>query len=105
MEERLVESADTLVEEAAGASEFSVRPELPERAQWTPLGVELTEERRRREVAEGERDELAARLVAPEGARGIPQRAAGNTEGAKPAQPRGALRRPSGPPGGVGGKG
>jgi hypothetical protein len=83
VEERLVESADTLVEEAAGASEFRVRPELPERAQWTPLEVELTEERRRREVAEGERDELAARLVAPEGARGIPQRAAGKAEGGK----------------------
>ena len=83
MEERPVESADRLVEKAAGASGFRVSPELPERAQST-LEEELTEERRRREEAEGGRYELAARLAAPEGARGIPRTAAGDAEGEKP---------------------
>jgi hypothetical protein len=59
------ELADRLVEEAAKASEFRVRLELTERAEST-LRAELEGESRRREQAERERDELAARLAALE---------------------------------------
>ena len=67
------ELADRLVEEARRAEEARVRLELSERAQST-LEAELAEERRRREVAERdredaqrERDELRRRLEAPRG--------------------------------------
>ena len=58
------ELADRLVEEAARASEFRVRLELSERAQST-LEEDLAAERRWREEAERERDELRRRLEAP----------------------------------------
>jgi len=74
------ELADRLVEEAAKASEFRVRLELTERAEST-LRAELEGESRRREQAERERDELAARLAALEEARGAPQTAAEDAEG------------------------
>jgi hypothetical protein len=51
------ELADRLVEEAARASEFRVRLEISEKAQST-LEEELAGERRRREAAERERDDL-----------------------------------------------
>jgi hypothetical protein len=57
------ELADRLAEEAARAAEYRVRLELTEQAQST-LELEFAEERRRREEAERERDELAARLEA-----------------------------------------
>jgi hypothetical protein len=74
------ELADRLVEEAAKASEFRVRLELTERAEST-LRTELEGERRRREEAERERDELAARLAALEEARESPQTDAEEAEG------------------------
>jgi len=74
------ELADRLVEEAAKASEFRVRLELTERAEST-LREELEEERRRREGAERERDELAARLAALEKAPEAAPAAAGEAEG------------------------
>jgi excisionase family DNA binding protein len=58
------ELADRLVEEARRAEAARVRLELSERAQST-LEAELAEERRRREVAEREREELRRRLEAP----------------------------------------
>ena len=51
------ELADRLAEEAARAAEYRVRLELTEQAQ-TSLEEELATERRRREEAERERDEL-----------------------------------------------
>jgi chromosome segregation ATPase len=51
------ELADRLAEEAARAAEYQVRLELTEQAQ-TSLEEELATERRRREEAERERDEL-----------------------------------------------
>jgi hypothetical protein len=57
------ELADRLVEEAARASEYRVRLELTERAQST-LEDELVAERRSREAAEKERDELRSQLEA-----------------------------------------
>ena len=74
------ELADRLVEEAAKASEFRVRLELTERAEST-LRVELEDERRRREGAERERDELAAKLAVLEEARESPQTAAEDAGG------------------------
>jgi Helix-turn-helix domain len=68
------ELADRLVEEAARASEFRVRLEISERAQST-LQEELAEERRRREEAERERDELRRRLEPPREAPVAPQTA------------------------------
>ena len=56
------ELADRLVEEAARAAEYRVRLELTEQAQST-LEAELNAERVRREQAERERDEMAARLA------------------------------------------
>jgi hypothetical protein len=50
------------VKEAAKASEFSVRLELSERAEST-LREELAEERRRREEAEREREDLRQELA------------------------------------------
>jgi hypothetical protein len=69
------ELADRLVEEAAKASEFRVRLELTERAEST-LRAELEEERRRREGAERERDELAAQLAALQEPARVPETAA-----------------------------
>ncbi len=57
------ELADRLAEEAARAAEYRVRLELTEQAQST-LESEFAEERRRREEAERERDELRTRLEA-----------------------------------------
>ncbi len=92
------ELADRLVEEAARASEFRVRLELAEKAQST-LEEELEDERRRREEAERERDELAARLGALEESRESPQTAADAPEGSEPRPATGgaqeaAQRRP-----------
>jgi hypothetical protein len=53
--------ADRLAEEAARAAEYRVRLELTEQAQ-TSLEEELATERRRREEAERERDELREEL-------------------------------------------
>jgi hypothetical protein len=68
------ELADRLVEEAARASEFRVRLELSERAEST-LREELAEERRWREEAERERDELRQELFARREPRESPQTA------------------------------
>jgi hypothetical protein len=57
------ELADRLVEEAARASAYRVRLELSEKAQST-LEEQLAEERRRREEAEHERDDLRRELYA-----------------------------------------
>ena len=57
------ELADRLVEEAARASEFRVRLEIAETAEST-LRQELAEERRHREEAERERDDLRRELYA-----------------------------------------
>jgi hypothetical protein len=57
------ELADRLVEEASRASEFRVRLEISEKAEST-LREELAEERRRREEAERERDNLRRELFA-----------------------------------------
>lgn len=74
------ELADRLVEEAARASEFRVRLELTERAEST-LREELDAERVRREQAERERDDLAARLAALEEARESARTGAEEPEG------------------------
>jgi Helix-turn-helix domain len=55
--------AERLEDAAARAAEYRVRLELSERAQST-LEADLAEERRRREAAEWERDELRRRLEA-----------------------------------------
>ena len=57
------ELADRLVEEASRASEFRVRLEISEKAAST-LREELAEERRRREEAERERNDLRQELYA-----------------------------------------
>ena len=57
------ELADRLAEEAARAAEYRVRLEITEQAEST-IRAYLEDERRRREQAEHERDELAARLKA-----------------------------------------
>jgi hypothetical protein len=57
------ELADRLVEEASRASEFRVRLEISEKAEST-LREELAEERRRREEAERERDDLRREVYA-----------------------------------------
>jgi molybdenum-dependent DNA-binding transcriptional regulator ModE len=69
------ELADRLAEEAARAAEYRVRLELTEQAQST-LEEELESERRRREDAEHERDELAAQLEALGEPRNVPETAA-----------------------------
>ena len=75
------ELADRLVEEASRASEFRVRFEISEKAAST-LGEELAEERRRREEAERERNDLRQELYAlreateaSETGEGVPERA------------------------------
>ncbi len=75
MKERPLESADGLVEEAARASEFRVRLELTEQAA-SSVRAELQEERRRREEAERERDDLRRQLEAARDARESPESAA-----------------------------
>jgi hypothetical protein len=55
--------AERLEDAAARAAEYRVRMELSERAQST-LEADLTEERRRREAAERERDDLRRQLEA-----------------------------------------
>jgi hypothetical protein len=57
------ELADRLVEEASRASEFRVRLEISEKAEST-LREELAEERRRREEADRERNDLRQELYA-----------------------------------------
>lgn len=57
------ELADRLVEEASRASELRVRLEIAEKAEST-LREELADERRRREEAERERNDLRLELVA-----------------------------------------
>jgi Helix-turn-helix domain len=79
------ELADRLAEEAARAAEYRVRLELTEQAQST-LEEELEAERRRREDAERERDELAAQLEALGEPRNVPETAAeGGARGDTPA--------------------
>jgi hypothetical protein len=70
------------MEEAARASEFRVHLELTERTEST-LRVELEEQRRRREEAERERDELAAKLASLKEHRGSSQTVAAEEEGAE----------------------
>jgi helix-turn-helix protein len=80
------ELADRLVEEAARASEFRVRLEIAERAQSSleddrRRALEgLAGERRRREGAERERDELRRRLEAPREPRESPTEPAGGAD-------------------------
>ena len=78
------ELADRLAEEAARSAEYRVRLELTERAEST-IRAELEVERRRREEAERERDELAARLAVTE----------------TPREPRGSPVPPAEGPGGA----
>jgi hypothetical protein len=66
------ELADRLVEEAARASEFRVRLEIAETAEST-LRQELADERRRREEAEQERDELRREMFARREPPGSPE--------------------------------
>jgi hypothetical protein len=74
---------DRLEARTVEATELRVRLELTERAEST-LRAELEEERRRREGAERERDDLAARLAALEEARETPTEPAEEPEGAEP---------------------
>jgi hypothetical protein len=66
------ELADRLVEEAARASEFRVRLEIAETAE-SSLRQELAEERRRREAAEREREDLRRDLQPLRDARESPE--------------------------------
>jgi chromosome segregation ATPase len=81
------ELADRLAEEAARAAEYRVRLELTEQAQ-SSLEEELAEERRRREEAERERDELLRRVGELE----VPSEATGFAESAEGA-PYGTSRQ------------
>jgi predicted ArsR family transcriptional regulator len=118
--------AERLEDAAARAAEYRVRLELSERAQST-LEADLTEERRRREAAERERDELRRRLEArpeprespvspaptesptgrtgagPQGAREATQRASETLRGPEPYPTTGGaeegLQRPAQPRG------
>jgi hypothetical protein len=92
------ELADRLVEEAARASEFRVRLELSEKAQST-LEEQLAEERRRREAAERERDDLRRGLYARREPLESPETVEEEPEGAEPrpaagGMQEGAQRRP-----------
>ena len=83
------ELADRLAEEAARAAEYRVRLELTEQAQST-LEEVLTEERKSRELAERERDKLAAELAALREAREAPVTASEEgvrVEGSDPQEP------------------
>ena len=77
------ELADRLAEEAAKAAEYRVRLELTEQAQST-LEEQLAEERRLREEAERERDELRRRLEAAPEPPQAPESAPEASEGASP---------------------
>jgi hypothetical protein len=72
------ELADRLAEEAARAAEYRVRLELTEQAQ-TSLEEELASERRRREEAERERDELSQRVEVPSEPLETPERGSEDT--------------------------
>ncbi len=80
------ELADRLAEEAARAAEYRVRLEITEQAESTSRAY-LEDERRRREQAEHERDELAARL------KGLGHEREALTEGSTEAHSGGAVRR------------
>ncbi len=78
------ELANRLVEEASRASEFRVRLEISEKASST-LRDDLAEERRRREEAERERDDLRRELYALVNApREAPQTVEEEPEGSEP---------------------
>jgi hypothetical protein len=80
------ELADRLAEEAARAAEYRVRLELSEKAQST-LEEQLAEERRRREEAERERENMRGELEALREARESPEAV---EEEADRAEPRSA---------------
>jgi hypothetical protein len=105
--------AERLENAAARAAEYRVRLELSERAQST-LESDLAEERRRREAAERERDDLRRRLEASQEARESPVSPAptetpteegGDAQEAREATQRAAetLRGPDGAPPATGG--
>jgi hypothetical protein len=75
----------------AEATELRIRLELTEQAQST-LHEELFEERRRREAAERERDELRRRLESP---RGSPESPEEEPERGQPQSSTEALQEPS----------
>ena len=97
------ELADRLVEEASRASELRVRLEISEKAEST-LREELAEERRRREEAERERNDLrqelyafseaaeASETVRGEPERAEPQPAASGPQTVRDRSPRGSKR-------------
>jgi hypothetical protein len=87
------ELADRLVEEAARASEFRVRLELSERAEST-LREELAEERRRREEAEREREDLLWELATIRESRESPQTVEEEPESAEPQPDRVEAQEP-----------
>ena len=92
------ELADRLVEEAARASEFRVRLEISERAQST-LEENLAAERRRREEAERERDELRRRLEVSSEPPGAPETPVESPEGEEVwRDAEGSQRAPERPP-------
>jgi predicted ArsR family transcriptional regulator len=93
------ELADRLAEEAARAAEYRVRLELTEQAQSTLEG-EFATERKRREEAERERDELRRELEALQEARVSPETASPRSDrgtapeySQEPAQRRSWLHR------------
>jgi hypothetical protein len=77
------ELADRLVEEASRASEFRVRLEISEKAEST-LREELVEERRRREEAERQGEDMRRELEALREAREAPETVGGGPEGSEP---------------------
>jgi hypothetical protein len=77
------ELADRLVEEASRASEFRVRLEISEKAEST-LREELAEERRRREGAERERNDLRRELYSLREATEASETVEGEPERAEP---------------------
>src|SRR5919112_958558 len=77
------ELADRLVEEASRASEFRVRLEISEKAAST-LREELAEERRRREEAERERNDVCQELYALREATEASELGEGEPERAEP---------------------
>jgi hypothetical protein len=88
------ELADRLVEEASRASEFRVRLEISEKAEST-LREELADERRRREEAERERDDLRRELSALREPQESPQTAEEQQgRGDVPPEPQAATSRP-----------
>jgi chromosome segregation ATPase len=88
------ELADRLVEEASRAWEFRVRLEISEKAEST-LREELADERRRREEAERERDDLRRELSALREPQESPQTAEEQQgRGDVPPEPQAATSRP-----------